>query len=67
MSVTIYNLPLSRRLTRRLEKLELIELDEIQNLTVTDLRQGRLDRKGRVELARALLLRKARCDGSESG
>lgn len=68
---TIALLPLSERLTRLLFDAGLVELREIGGLTVPELREAGLDRKARVELARALLLRKAVCPkntvGSDSG
>jgi len=55
---TICSLALSKRLTDQLVELDLVQLDEIAALTQFDLREIRLDRPARVELARALLLRK---------
>jgi len=64
---TICSLPLSKRLTEQLVRLDLVHLDQIETLTVTELRAIRIKRQARVELARALLLRKAKCPGYESG
>lgn len=69
-ALTIAALPLSRRSTRLLLDAGLVELGEIRCLSSVELREAGLDRKARVEVARALLLRKASCPqpaGFESG
>lgn len=66
-SETVSALPLSRRVTRRLLDAGLVELREIAALSVTELSEAGLDRKARVELARALLLRRAVCPQPSAG
>jgi len=50
---TICSLPLSKRLTDQLVELDLVQFDEIATLSEFDLREIRLDRPARIELARA--------------
>lgn len=63
---TICSLALSKRTTDQLVELDLVELEEIATLTQDELREIRLDRPARVELARALLLRRHDAMGQSS-